>query len=458
MRGPSAVCLAERSSRRTKVKDPGRYPDAAYANPESVAADHVVATYLLTEPVIDQFERALTMAMDQTVGASTYRQKGTKRLIQRHGGKVVGLLEIPDHEHLDQPMATDGSREQPVMRTYLVQVAFPAVNAAGQLPMLLTTVFGDISQVGRIKLVDLVLPPTFLAGFRGPRHGVDGIRRLTGVHERPLVCAILKPCIGLSARQSARLFGELARGGADIVKDDELNGQNEPGQLRERVAAIAEERRQVEAEEGRRVLYMSNVTDRADRMLEKARIAVDAGADAVMLTAITTGWGALQQVTEDDAVGVPVYAHSALSAPLSMSPNYGMSSHLVLGKIPRLAGADMSSFSTPFGRFPARPEKWARLAKVLRSPMGALAPTMPLTGGGLDALVAAPALAALGPDVVLIGGGRVQGHPMGHRAGVRSLRLAIDAAMEGRALSDLAQENPEIACLLPSDGGSANGR
>lgn len=438
------------------MSHPDRYPDLAFANPEEVGADHIVATYLLREPVHDQFERALIMAMDQTVGSATYRQSGTSELITRFGGKVVGLQEIPDHEHLDRPISIWDPPGEPEMRTYLVQIAFPELNASGQIAMLLTTVFGDISQVGRIKLVDLVLPRAFLDRFRGPRHGIDGIRRLTGVSGRPLVCAILKPCIGLTPRESAQLFGELARGGADIVKDDELNGQNEPEELRARVSAIAEERRRVEEEEGRHVLYMANVTDRPDRMLDKARLAVEAGAGAVMLTAVTTGWGALQQVTEDDAVGVPVYAHSALSAPLSLSPEYGMSSHLVLGKLPRLAGADMSSFSTPYGRFPARPEKWARLSKVLRSPFGGLAPTMPLTGGGLDALVAAPALEALGPDVVLIGGGRVQGHPMGPRSGVRSLRLAIDAAIEGRPIEDLAGEHPEIACLIPDRSPNAD--
>ncbi|MEO6059980.1 MAG: RuBisCO large subunit C-terminal-like domain-containing protein [Candidatus Limnocylindria bacterium] len=426
-----------------------RYPDRAYANAEEVVADHVIATYLLREPVLDIFERALGMAMEQTVGAATYRDAESATLIAAHGGKVIAIQEIPDHEHLDHPLAVDAAPD-PQERTYLVQVAYPAANAAGQIPMLLTTVFGDVSQVGRIKMVDLTLPRAFLDGFRGPRFGVEGLRRLTGVTDRPLVCGILKPCIGLTVPETAALFRELAEGGADIVKDDELNGQNQPDHLRERVAAVAKEAQRIKEEHGRTVLYMANVTDRADRMLEKARIAVDAGAGAVMLTAITTGWSALQQVAEDNDVSVPVYAHSALSAPLSLSPEYGISSHIVLGKLPRLAGADMSSFSTPFGRFPARPEKWMRLSKVLRSPLGNLAPTMPMTGGGLDARVAAPALAALGRDVVLIGGGRVQGHPMGHRAGVRSLRLAIDAAIQGRPLEDAAREHRELAYLFES--------
>ena len=71
-------------------------------------------------------------------------------------------------------------------RQYIIQIAFPEVNFGPQIPMLLTTVVGNISMAGKLKVLDLRFPRQYVAGFQGPKFGIPGIRNVLGVKSRPL--------------------------------------------------------------------------------------------------------------------------------------------------------------------------------------------------------------------------------------------------------------------------------
>jgi ribulose-bisphosphate carboxylase large chain len=53
----------------------------------------------------------------------------------------------------------------------------------------------------------------------GPSFGVEGMRDLIGVHDRPLTCSAIKP-VGLSLEELVTLFAGSLIGGIDIIKDD----------------------------------------------------------------------------------------------------------------------------------------------------------------------------------------------------------------------------------------------
>ena len=50
------------------------------------------------------------------------------------------------------------------------------------VPQFLNVLFGNISLKNNIKVIGLALPESFLAHFSGPTHGIDGIRKMLGVH------------------------------------------------------------------------------------------------------------------------------------------------------------------------------------------------------------------------------------------------------------------------------------
>ena len=61
-----------------------------------------------------------------------------------------------------------------------------------------------------------------------------------------------------------------------------------------------------------------------------------------------------------------------------MAPWFGVSSHLILGKLARLCGADIVVHPAPYGKASVIQEKYIRVANTLRWPFYHLKSTMPL--------------------------------------------------------------------------------
>ncbi|MGA4508059.1 RuBisCO large subunit C-terminal-like domain-containing protein [Propionibacteriaceae bacterium G1746] len=366
-------------------------------------------------------------AVGQTTGTWVEVPGLTDELRAAHEGRVLSLYQVP---------AADTTTSMTPGRVgYLVTIGIPSANVGDSLPQLLNTVIGnDASTSMEAKLVGLRFPDAMLDGFGGPGHGIEGLRRLTGVADRPLLLNMLKPCVGLSPSAAAEIFEATARGGIDLIKDDELMGNTGYSTVLARVEAFRAAADRAEAETGRHTVYLPNVTDRPDRMLKTAKAAVDAGAEALMVAYTTVGYGGVQMLR--DEVGVPVLGHFAGAAPFFEGAGSGMASELACGLLPRLAGADLALVNTPFGGYPITKHAYLQTAARLVEPLGSsgagtIKAAMPIIGGGVHPGTVARYVGDLGNDIVLGAGGAIQGHPMGAAAGVRAMLQAIEAVREG---------------------------
>ena len=405
--------------------------------------DYLLATYYLEmAPEDDVLAKAAGYAVGQTIGTWVEVPGVTTEMRDRYLGRVVKVLEAPPVDLATQTRETSG---------YFVQIALPTANFGPSLPMLLATTIGnDVSTSVQAKLVDLELPDALAEGLVGPRFGIAGVRELVGVHDRPLVLNMIKPCTGLTPEAGAQIFYETALGGVDLIKDDELMGNPSFSPVADRVKAYLAAGERARDETGRDVVYIPNVTDRADRMLDHAKAAVDAGARAVMCAYASVGFGGLQSLAE--VAGVPILAHYAAAAPYFEGPGSGMSAPLAIGLLPRLAGGDLAVTITPYGGYPLRRLPYLRTIQQLTLPRPHIAPTFPLIGGGVHPGTVETYMGELGNDIVLGAGGAIQGHPDGAAAGADAMRQAIDAVMAGRPVADAAQEHPELARALKKFG------
>ncbi len=289
--------------------------------PESPGdGEFIVATYLYrAAPGVDIERAAQGLADLQSTGTWVPPASDATDIRERHGGRVIGLWQVPDHELGDEPTLDADD--------WVIQIAFPRHNVGDQLPLLLATVYGECASSGLVKLIDLALPVGYTRTFPGPQFGIAGLRDRLGVHDRPLVLVMMKPSLGLSPTESADVFRELALGGADAVKDDELLVSHPWSELTDRVRAHALAARQASEVSGRTTLFFANVTDRPDRMLDNARRAVDAGATGLMVDYLTTGISALSMLADEPGVDVPILAHLAFAGAHYASPRSGVSSH-----------------------------------------------------------------------------------------------------------------------------------
>ena len=171
--------------------------------PEQAGDDQLIATYLVYSDAVNGLKLAASLASEQTSGAWVEVPGGDEKLLAEHAGRVVAVQEVPSHE-------TPARIEE---RCFLIQIAYPWGNFGPQLPILLTTVFGNISMFGKIKLLDTQVPKALPEALPGPRFGIAGIRELLRVLKRPLLNTMIKPSIGLTPEQGAELLYQAAVGG-----------------------------------------------------------------------------------------------------------------------------------------------------------------------------------------------------------------------------------------------------
>jgi len=403
--------------------------------------DYIIGTYTVTYPAaLPMAVIAPMLAIEQSTGTWVPVPGETAEVRRQHVAKVIGVYEIPDYEYAVPSGIQD--------RNWLVQIAFPEINIGEQLPMLLTTVVGNISMGGQIKLVDIRLPKKYVAGFKGCKFGIDGIRKLLGVKKRPLLNNMIKPCTGYRIEVGAELFRQAALGGCDIIKDDELIADASFNRLVARVKRYMEIEKQVFEETGEHTLYTVNVTDNVPKIFENAKRAVEVGANAIMINYVTVGLAVMQAIAEDPTINVPILGHMDVAGALYMSPYHGISSHIILGKLPRLAGADIVVIPAPYGKAPVIVDKFTAVARNLTYPLYHLKPTWPMASGGITPSMVPKVMQDLGNDIVIGSGGGIHAHPDGPIAGGKAFRQAIDATMKGVPLEEYAKTHKELAATL----------
>ena len=401
----------------------------------------VLATYRYRADARTDIERlARSLAELQSSGAWVDLVGETNLIRERHAGRVLKTSEIPDDQL--ESMPGEGAR------AWSIQIAYPTHNMGDQIPLLLATVYGECASWRDLKLIDLQLPEAFVSTFKGPALGLAGIRELVDAQDRPLLVTILKPAIGLTPNESAAVFYEAAIGGSDAVKDDEKVVSQPWSEFLDRVRQHGKAAAAAYEQTGHRTLYFVNITDRPDRMLANAHAAVEAGASALLVNAWPVGVSAISMLADDPTIGVPILAHLAFAGAVSGAPWSGMSPHLALGTLPRLAGADAAIYPSHLGTLPFSSADAERVSGALTNPWFRVRTALPVAGGGLHAGMVPRLVADLGIDWALAAGGGVHGHPMGTVAGARSIRQAFDAAVRGEPLAEARKEYRELASAL----------
>lgn len=409
--------------------------------------DYVIATYLMgASKEADMLTRAATVGLEQTTGSWTRVPGETDEVRKRSAGRVVGVYSVPDYE-------SRGSIPADVsLRWYVVRIAYPWVNFYDNLPLLMSTVIGNISAMDNLKLIDLDFPPSYLAQFKGPRFGVEGVRNFLNVAERPLLNNMIKPCTGISPEEGAKLFYGAAVGGTDWIKDDELLGGSPSfSGLEERIKAYMAAGERADHEKGETTFYSVNITDNQDRIMDNALRAIDAGVNALMINIFWAGFSAVKQLSEDPRISVPLMIHNCGSGAMVANP-YGGFSSVVGAKLSRLAGADVFLDYVPTMKFGGIEEKFRRIAQVCQSPMRNIKPTMVHVGGGVTPGIVPYLVDTLGKDIAIGAGAGIHSHPNGPAAGAKALRAAIDAKMQEISLEKAAESSPELKVALDSFG------
>jgi ribulose-bisphosphate carboxylase large chain len=283
-------------------------------------------------------------------------------------------------------------------------VSYPVEVAGRELTQLLNVIFGNVSLKPGIRVEALALPETILRNFRGPRFGRAGLREFLRVKGRALLATALKP-IGLTATGLAELASRCALGGIDVIKDDHGLANQVFADFRERVARCAEAVSLANARTGQRCVYAPNVTAPAGEVLERAHYAKERGAGGLLVAPGLTGFDAMRCLADDEGLSLPILSHPAFQGTYVLSPDHGISHHVLFGVLPRLAGADITIYPNYGGRFSFTRDECKAIVDGAEIPLGGIRPIFPAPGGGMR-IDRVPELRTFyGPETVFLIGG-----------------------------------------------------
>ena len=395
--------------------------------------NHIIASYYLRdrmegEKFLDHFALVQSMGLEGSTGTWEKVEEDTEEVRIAMSSKMVGYHEIPS--------------DDPYVKAAVVQLAFPIRAWGDNVPMMLLAIAGNCFAYSKnIMLTDVFIGKNLLKKFKGPKFGVDGVRELTGVQDRPLSLHIIKPKMGMTPEQTAHQVSLTAAGGADMCKDDEMLGDAYNNTMEQRLPLVMDSINRAADKTGKKMIYLCSITDEPQKMYDKARRAIDLGANGLLVT-YSAGLAALRQLTSSPEITVPVMLHA--SHMIAMMKQIAWP---VMAKLCRLCGADLMLTPTMWSSIPmVSMEEGIRTSFVKLAPWGHIKRTFPMPCAGVYPGLAEVIIGEYGPDIVIPAGGGMLGHPHGYTAGAQSWRQAIDAVMNDVPLPEAAKK-PENKAL-----------
>jgi ribulose-bisphosphate carboxylase large chain len=331
-----------------------------------------------------------------------------------------------------------------------MKIAYPMeLFEFGNMPNMLSSIAGNVfglRTLRNLRLNDVEFPKEVVNSFRGPKYGIEGIRKLLKVYDRPLVGTIIKPKLGLKTTDHARVAYEAWIGGCDIVKDDENLSSQRFNPFEERVMKTLEKRDQAENETGEKKVYMINITAETSEMIRRAELVLKQGGEYVMVDILTCGFAALQSLRDRD-LDLVIHAHRAGHAAFTRNPKHGISMR-VITKIARMIGVDQLHVGAVVGKMAETKKEVSENVEALKMKMGGLKVVLPVASGGLYPRLVPSLIDFFGKDFVIQAGGGIHGHSDGTVAGARAMRQAVDATLKGVSLNEYAKAHKELEAAL----------
>src|SRR3989344_1288599 len=307
-----------------------------------------------------------------------------------------------------------------------VKIAYPLLLfELGNMPQLYSSVGGNIfgmKAVNNLRLIDISFPEKYIKSFKGPKFGIEGVRKFMKIKDRPLTATVPKPKVGMFTEEHAKVGYEAWVGGVDFLKDDENLTDQTFNRFEKRVKLCAKMRDKAEKETGDKKDYFINITAETKEMIKRARLAGDYDFKYIMVDIVTAGWSVLQTIrNECEDSKQAIHAHRAMHAAFTRNPKHGISM-LTLAKCARLIGVDNIHIGTAVGKLVSPINEVLGIEReitgesiedtfltenghILEQDWYGIKPVFPVSSGGLHPGLIPYIIKMLGKNIILQCGG-----------------------------------------------------
>ena len=387
--------------------------------------DSIIALFKITPQKGLKLEKvAEAVAAESSVGTWTQPKTLNKRIFDKLAAKVISINK----------------------KTNLVKIEYPIeLFERKNICQFLSTIAGNVFSmkiVKSLRLEDVEFPEKYINGFLGPCFGLEGVRKIFGIYDRPIIGCIIKPKVGLSPQKTAEVAYKIWKNGVDLIKDDETLTDMKFCKFEKRVKEVIKVRKKVEKETGTRKVFVFNVTSPIDEAIKRAKLVKKYGGRCVMVDVVSMGFSALDYFRRQN-LGLIIHGHRAGHSAFTRNKNHGISM-LVLAKLLRLVGVDQLHTGTVVGKMEGKKEEVIRINEFLRGKFGKLKPVLPIASGGMHPGLVPKLMKILGRGLVINFGGGIHGHPKGSGPGAKAVYQAIEATIKNIPLKEYAKTHKEL--------------
>lgn len=298
-------------------------------------------------------------------------------------------------------------------------ISWPLDNA-DDISQFLNILYGNISLQPGIRIAGAEWIKLKDSLFKGPRFGIQGIRKKYNIDDRALSATALKP-LGSTADEIGDICYKFALGGIDLIKDDHGITNQHYAPFPERVKSCIQAILKAEDESGHRSRYFPNITAFAEESINRYKMAADLGADGVLLCPHITGLETMHYLAQMN-INLPIIAHPAFSGALTTDTSQGLTPDFLYGQLWRALGADFVIYPNSSGRFSYSKEQCKAINHSARTAESPFKPSFPMPAGGLELEEIADWKKIYGPDTVFLLGGSLYEYSKGKKSAAEKLR------------------------------------
>lgn len=346
---------------------------------------------------------AWNIAIGQSVGNPNSRSVWeTEELFENHSCLVVG----EESELLLEQMGN-------------VEIAFPVINIDFEtdgVSHLMVNLMGgqmDIDIIKKCHLLDIEFPACARDKFLGPKFGIDGIRKFTGVHDKPLLGGILKPKTGVSPEIMLGMVKELVEGGVNFIKEDEILSNPVFCRIEDRVPLI------MDYLKDKNVVYCVSIHADPVQVIERVKLVHALGGNGVHVN-FWCGLGIYKNIRELD---LPIFVHFQKSGDKILT-NSGHDFHIswpLVCKLAGMMGVDFIHSGMIGGYYSGN-----QLDVIKAIDQCHTHGILPALSCGFHPGLTNEITERVGNDYLANVGGAIHGHPMGTIGGAKAMRQSID--------------------------------
>ena len=349
-------------------------------------------------------DAAWNLAIGQSVGNPKVRNHWeTDELFENHSCKII----IPDNPKILQE------------KSGIVEIAFPSINIdfnTDGISHLLVNIMGgqlDINDVDKCQVLDINFPDYVHESFLGPKFGIEGIREFTGVKDKPLFGAIVKPKTGITPQVLLEMVKELVEGGVNFIKEDEILSDPSFCPIEERVPLI------MDYLKDKNVIYSVSIHSDPHVILDRIKQIHKLGGNSVHVN-FWCGLGIYKAIRELD---LPIFVHFQKSGDKILT-NKNHDFHIdwkVVCKLAGMMGVDFIHAGMIGGYYKWEEQEVLDSIDILHEYN-----VMPALSCGFNSSLTKMVTDRVGTNYMANVGGAIHGHKDGTLAGALEMRKSID--------------------------------